>query len=434
MKEPSMRKYVSTRPTVAKLVQPSEASASDTVEQILSIVVPFKNDDNGESDHSDHSRSDQIEDVFTVTMPSEIESPVTPDVIQYDENSINSMSSGVSTESIASVSTLSSGSLQSSSSLENIDDKASLAKAKQYMEIWNVGGKNFFKCTVCCAFPDIVKLYCNNTRKPAITDTAGTQYRTNVLREHIKSNYHKQCMKAHALKPLSAAVNSKESSSLDKLIMGSNAKLANEVGKLAISIYVDAKKLSLSAYSWPARQVAFRMAECFDFNNPSKNEAALKKISLHRLNPIFHREMLTCIVGAESGLLERTIEDCVALSLRIDGSVDRTCLDKIYIIAKVVNQRGEVDSIFLGVGVQKERKAEGLLAIVMETINLHGHNLYEKVLRKMSSIVTDGATVNTGEYSFSFRFYFIWLCSSAATILNLLFIAICRFHLCIFPF
>lgn len=241
-------------------------------------------------------------------------------------------------------------------------------------------------------------------------------------------------MKAYALKPLSAAVNSKESSSLDKLIMGANAKLANEVGKLAISIYVDAKKLSLSAYSWPARQVAFRMAECFDFNSPSKNEAALKKISLHRLNPIFHREMLTCIVGAESGLLERTIEDCVALSLRIDGSVDRTCLDKIYIIAKIVNQRGEVDSIFLGVGVQKERKAEGLLAIVMETINSHGHNLYEKVLCKMSSIVTDGATVNTGECSFSFRFYFIWICSSAATILRFYLlpfvVSICAF----FPF
>lgn len=104
-------------------------------------------------------------------------------------------------------------------------------------------------------------------------------------------------------------------------------------------------------------------------------------------------------MSAESDLVKSILQDCIALSLRTDGSVDRTNLDKIYTIAKVVTKTGDLVSMFLGIGVQKERKAIGLHKAVISTIEANGDGLYKYCLKKMSSLVTDGAGINKGEHS-----------------------------------
>ena len=52
--------------------------------------------------------------------------------------------------------------------------------------------------------------------------------------------------------------------------------LANQIGKLIIQVYNDAKNLSISAFSWPSRVVASETAQDFDYNNPfEENDASV---------------------------------------------------------------------------------------------------------------------------------------------------------------
>lgn len=141
------------------------------------------------------------------------------------------------------------------------------------------------------------------------------------------------------------------------------------------------------------------MELAININDPDKNEQALRNLNLQYLNPSSHSEIMECIVNVECGLVARKIEDCLSISLRADGSVDRTSIDKIYVLAKTINKAGKLETIFLGVGEQTERGAKGLHAIIKSTINQNGDNLYVKVLQKMSSFVTDGANVNIGEHN-----------------------------------
>lgn len=183
------------------------------------------------------------------------------------------------------------------------------------------------------------------------------------------------------------------------MISKSQEKLANQIARYATCVFVDAKRLTLSAYSWPARFVAYEYGAAQNINNRQQTANALKKISLQYVNPTSHAEILDCIVAVESNLLSKKIDNCIALSLRADGSVDRTNQDKIYVLAKIINSEGTQETIFLGMGAQSQRGAAGLFNAIKEIINTAGENLYMKLLKKMSSIVTDGASVNIGERS-----------------------------------
>lgn len=266
---------------------------------------------------------------------------------------------------------------------ENIlDDEDVSKKLPECMEKWNVGlGINKMRCKVCFRFPNIVARYTKNNI-PKIAKNIGVQYRTKILSLHLATKYHEECVKADKLKPLIHETNPKQRTTLDNMILGAQAKAANILGRRAISVYADAKCLSNSARSWAARQIAEQFAECFDFNDVEKNEENIKKISMNYMNPNFHAEILDCIVTAEKSIIEDKLKNCISLSLRMDGSVDRTCLDKIYVIAKTVNTAGELESIFVGVGVQTERKASGLFEAMKRIINYNGENLYEKCLKK----------------------------------------------------
>lgn len=272
-------------------------------------------------------------------------------------------------------------------------------KLPECIEKWNVGlGINKIRCKVCSRFPKIVSRYTNNII-PRIAQNIGAQFRSKTLELHLATKYHAECLKADKLKPLIHETNPKNRTTLDNMILGGQAKVANIIGRRAISVYADAKCLSNSARSWAARQMAEQFAECFEYNDVVKNEENIRKISMNYLNPNFHAEILDCITSAEKNMIANKLKNCISLSLRMDGSVDRTCLDKIYVIAKTVNPSGKLESIFVGVGVQTERKASGLFEAMKRIINYNGEDLYELCMKKMTSFVTDGAGVNTGERS-----------------------------------
>lgn len=91
------------------------------------------------------------------------------------------------------------------------------------------------------------------------------------------------------------------------------------------------------------------------------------------------------------------LEDAWAVSLRIDGSVDATQTDKIYVMAKVITLAGAPKLCFIGVGEQKERGALGLKNTVMDVIQSNTGEAPRRFLEKTSSLCTDGTNVNSGE-------------------------------------
>lgn len=89
----------------------------------------------------------------------------------------------------------------------------------------------------------------------------------------------------------------------------------------------------------------------------------------------------------------KKINESWAISLRIDGSVDSTHIDKIYVMAKVINLNGSPEQLFIGIGEQKERKAVGLKNAVMEAIKTATGD-HKFLLSRVSSLCTNGASVN----------------------------------------
>lgn len=65
-------------------------------------------------------------------------------------------------------------------------------------------------------------------------------------------------------------------------------------------------------------------------------------------------------------------------------------------MAKLINLDGSSELIFIGISVQTQRYAEGLMLAVIEALKAitDDPNL---ILTKISSLVTDGTNVNTGE-------------------------------------
>lgn len=253
---------------------------------------------------------------------------------------------------------------------------------------------NYVQCGICLQNPLTVKLYANG-RRPQITSEEGTQFRGHIVIDHMKTKYHIECVKAWRLKVKEGTDD--KATNLVRMCSKLNEKLANKVGSYAVTIYNDAKRLTLSAFSWPSRQISSAIGSEFNINDPDQNATNVRNLDLQYLTPAFHSEILMCIVTVESHFIQQKIKNCLALSLRVDGSVDRTNIDKIYVLAKLINEVGDLESIFIGVGQQTKRKAEGLHLAVKDTIESVSPGFYEICLKKMSSFVTDGAEINKGD-------------------------------------
>jgi len=62
-------------------------------------------------------------------------------------------------------------------------------------------------------------------------------------------------------------------------------------------------------------------------------------VDLQNVNPSSHRMFLNCIVNAHSKDVLNTLLNSRALSVRLDGSVDRAQIDKIYVLTKSITRQ-----------------------------------------------------------------------------------------------
>ena len=100
---------------------------------------------------------------------------------------------------------------------------------------------------------------------PPICLPEGTEARTYTIQEHLQSEAHKECFKAKRLKKLSS-VEKSQTVPFVKMLSLQRQKLAKKIGSLIIHVYNEAKCLKSSAFSWPSKVVAAKLAHEFDYN------------------------------------------------------------------------------------------------------------------------------------------------------------------------
>lgn len=103
-------------------------------------------------------------------------------------------------------------------------------------------------------------------------------------------------------------------------ISEANRQLLNKIGGLMMHVYLDAKKVTLSA-TFPARVVVSMAARKFDFN---MDTCDFDSVDFQYLTPAAHRDFLECIVEVERDCFLSKLQKSKGLSLRCDGSVDKS--------------------------------------------------------------------------------------------------------------
>lgn len=152
----------------------------------------------------------------------------------------------------------------------------------------------------------------NNPRKPlAIASAEGTRLQKNVLQEHLKSKCHEECSQADRID--SVKKGERPSTALEDSIRVANRQKLTSVGKLMIQVFLDAKHLNLSAYSWPARYVAGEASRAYNPGDQSDTTIA-KNINLQYVNPHGHHELMSSIVKSYRGEFTKKINESWAIS------------------------------------------------------------------------------------------------------------------------
>lgn len=92
-------------------------------------------------------------------------------------------------------------------------------------------------------------------------------------------------------------------------------------------MYNDAKKFTLSGYSFPGCVVVSMYASNFQINS---NVSEMSNTILKYLSPNCHRNFLECIANTDkSRVIDKILSKTLAIFLRCDGSVDWMQVDKI---------------------------------------------------------------------------------------------------------
>lgn len=238
--------------------------------------------------------------------------------------------------------------------------------------------QRYIRCAICQKYPLIVKRFVAK-KAPPITTAVGTRYRAKILNEHIKSAFHNECLKANRIDELKVT-----NTPMEAAICKANKRMIDYVGKLMIQIFHDAKRLNLSAFSWPSRYIAGEASCAYD-SEKQTGSIIKNDISLHYVNPPGHLDLMATIVRSHRAEFLKKIDEYIAISLRIDGSIDLTQLDKIYVMAKVINLDGSSDLVFLGIGQQTERFAKGLMLAVIGALEVFFDDP-KLILEKVSSV------------------------------------------------
>ena len=292
-------------------------------------------------------------------------------------------------------STFSTASTDNSDSLDKTDkcEASKKSTSNSIKKITRGPGRNYVRCDVCFRFPNTVKIFAPNGRVPNICSENGIIPRKTHIDNHVKSVVHKECVKADKLARLSS-IELQASAPIDSQFIRSNKELANYVGNYIYTVYNDAKRGTLSAFSWLSRVVARNIGSEFDINTEFTN---YEPNDLRYVNPVGHREFLSAIVSSEKGKLDDILQNSLAVSLRFDGSVDRNQIDNEHVLAKTVNQKGEENLYFLGFEEPSERGAEGALTAIQNAVEKSVK--WDSLFPTVSSLASDGTNLNSGARS-----------------------------------
>jgi hypothetical protein len=156
-----------------------------------------------------------------------------------------------------------------------------------------------------------------------------------------------------------------------------------------ITIFNDAKRISLSAWSWPSREVAFQLAAEFKATGTIN-----RNIDLLYATPSHHADLLNCIVQDDLERFKLTLSTSLAISLRIDGSVDRSQKHNVYVLVHVITSDGRLKTFFLGFDIPVGNSALSYQEVTRKIANKILP--WDLLLSMCTSLVTDGENKNTG--------------------------------------
>ena len=256
------------------------------------------------------------------------------------------------------------------------------------------GQRMHVTCSVCSEFPEAVRQFHPKRNLPPMCTAEGAEARSYTINTHLKSAYHRECLRLQRFSKLTDEKKLEETPVL-KSISAQNKQLADKIGGLIFQVYNDAKSLSLSAYSWPSRIVAGELASRFDYNKPFENYTA-SSFDMQYIHPGFHRELLTSIVQSHLSTFRAEIQQCLAASFRCDASMDRMQVDSEFELLKIINSDGSESLKYIGVGQVTEPGAQGHFSAIKraadDTVG------FSEVLKVVSHISTDGENKNVGQH------------------------------------
>lgn len=257
----------------------------------------------------------------------------------------------------------------------------------------HVKGRHFVRCKACfqgtnTEIPDVKKTPRHCSGKYGISRRGCEQ----------PFSYHKEAMRAYKISKL-PPIQRVQSGPIPKSITVLNNEYANKIGQLMIHAYCDAKKLTPTGYNFPARVVTSQLSAKFDYSDPSTSCRRPESFELQHVSPMGHHELLEAIVMSDrERIYEKLCNDTLAISIRCDGSVDKTQIDKIFTICKIISRSGEEEDIFLGAKEPTSRGAVGVFEAMQTGIqNTVGFDAANYVLKNSSSIATDGTSLNSGD-------------------------------------
>lgn len=172
-----------------------------------------------------------------------------------------------------------------------------------------------------------------------------------------------------------------------------NSKRALQIAKYMCTVFNDAMRGTLSAWSWPSREIAFMKRQSLVINKPCV-KFTVNEGDLLYITPSNHKEMLNCIVNSDFQRIQTKLKTCFAISFRVDGSVDRTQVDNIHVMAKIITAEANVELIFIGFEEPESKGAGGYYNAIKKCIErFMPWTDFHKIC---SSIVTVGASISTG--------------------------------------
>ena len=150
-------------------------------------------------------------------------------------------------------------------------------------------GRHYMRCKTCFSNPNVFKIFSRKAKVLAIAHEPGTVFRNSVVSDHLNCEIHREATKAKRLLSLKGPekLHATKSTPIGRALSTADAQLAVKVGGLLLHVYHGAKRLTLSANSFPSRVVVSRMSREISFDDWSTSDMPQ---DLQYLSPNAHIE------------------------------------------------------------------------------------------------------------------------------------------------